>query len=188
MEHETMARVGYARVSSKSQDHANQVASLKAAGCDKIYSEKASGKSTDGRREFQKMMKALQPGDTVVVVKLDRMARSSRDLANTLHALDQLDVGFTSLGETWCDTTTSAGRLMVTIMSGIAQFERELIQQRCDEGIERARSKGVRFGRKPKLSPSEIKVAAERYAKGETLREIGADYHVSEATMSRALS
>src|SRR3954469_9654028 len=101
-----MANVGYARVSSNSQDYRSQVAALKAAGCDRVYSEKMSGKSTKGRREFDKLMKALLPGDVVHVVKLDRLGRSTRDLANILHDLDEKGCGFTSLHEGWCDTST----------------------------------------------------------------------------------
>jgi DNA invertase Pin-like site-specific DNA recombinase len=108
-------KYGYARVSSKAQDHAAQIEALKAAGCERIYREKMSAKSTDGRREFEKLMKTLVPGDTVVVTKLDRLARSSRDLHNIIHELDGLGCGFVSLREGWCDTTTSAGRLMMTI-------------------------------------------------------------------------
>ena len=104
---------GYARVSSKAQDYQAQVEALKAAGCEKIYSEKQSGKPRNGRPEFAKLMKDLLPGDTVVVTKLDRLARSSRDLHNILHELDGLPAGFLSL-ESWCDTTTPAGKLMLT--------------------------------------------------------------------------
>ena len=99
---------------------------LKAAGCEKIHSEKQSGKSTNGRPEFAKLMKALLPGDTVVVTKLDRLARSSRDLLNIVHELEQAGCGFASLAETWCDTTTPAGKLMLTVLGGIAEFERGL--------------------------------------------------------------
>ena len=95
-----MAKIGYARVSSNTQDYQGQVDSLKAAGCEKFYSEKASGKSTNGRREFERLLKDLLPGDIVVVCKLDRLARSSRDLHNILHELAALGCGFTSLGET----------------------------------------------------------------------------------------
>src|SRR5579872_2275665 len=109
-------RYGYARVSSNTQDYAAQVDSLKAAGCERIFSEKASGKSTNGRREFEKLMRALNPGDTVVVTRLDRLARSSRDLLNIVHDLEQASCGFVSLAETWCDTTTPAGKLMLTVL------------------------------------------------------------------------
>ena len=104
-------KYGYARVSSKAQDYQAQVEALKAAGCERIYSEKQSGKSRSARPEFAKLMKALLPGDTVVVTKLDRLARSSRDLHNILHELDGLSCGFLSLRESWCDTTSPAGRL-----------------------------------------------------------------------------
>jgi len=124
-------KFGYARVSSNTQDHAAQVEALQAAGCERIFSEKASGKSTHGRPEFAKLMKALKQGDVVTVVKLDRLARSSRDLQNILHELQELGCGFVSLGESWCDTSTDVGRLVMTIMGGIAEFERNLIRKRC---------------------------------------------------------
>jgi DNA invertase Pin-like site-specific DNA recombinase len=134
-------------VSSKTQDYQAQVEALKAADCERIFSEKASGKSTDGRPEFGKLLKALLPGDTVVVTKLDRLARSSRDLYNILHELESLSCGFVSLWESWCDTTTDVGKLMLTIMGGISQFERSLIRKRTEEGIERAKRLGKKFGR-----------------------------------------
>jgi DNA invertase Pin-like site-specific DNA recombinase len=182
-----MAKIGYARVSSNTQDYQGQVEALKAAGCERIYSEKMSGKPTNGRRQFEKLMKDLLPGDTVVVAKLDRLARSSRDLHNIIHELDGLSCGFLSLGESWCDTTTSHGRLMLTIMGGIAEFERKLIRQRCDEGIARAKAKGTKFGRKRSLSPEQVKIAADRYAKGETMAELAEVYGVSEPTIWRSL-
>jgi DNA invertase Pin-like site-specific DNA recombinase len=182
-----MANVGYARVSSNSQDYRSQVAALKAAGCDRVYSEKMSGKSTKGRREFDKLMKALLPGDVVHVVKLDRLARSTRDLANILHDLDEKGCGFTSLHEGWCDTSTPVGRLMITVMSGIAEFERELIRGRCEEGISRAKAKGTQFGRKPKLDASERRRIAERFGKGESMAELATVYGVSVPTLWRVL-
>jgi DNA invertase Pin-like site-specific DNA recombinase len=183
-----VAKVGYARVSSSTQDYQGQVDALKAAGCERIFSEKVSGKSTNGRREFDKLMKALLPGDIVVVSKLDRLARSSRDLHNILHELQAQSCGFVSLGESWCDTTSEVGRLMLTIMGGIAEFERGLIRKRCDEGIERAKAKGVTFGRKRKLDKNMVRAAADRYAKGETMAELAEVYGVSEPTIWRALT
>jgi DNA invertase Pin-like site-specific DNA recombinase len=180
-------KYGYARVSSKSQDHAAQIEALKAAGCDRIFSEKASGKSTDGRPEFKKLQKALLPGDVVVVTKLDRLARSSRDLANILHDLETLSCGFVSLGEAWCDTTTDVGRLMLTIMGGIAQFERGLIRKRCEEGIARAKRKGTKFGRPSALDEGERRTIAECYAKGATIPELAAEYEVGVGTIWRSL-
>ena len=180
-------RYGYARVSSKSQDYAGQVAALEAAGCERIFSEKASGKSTGGRREFEKLKRVLLPGDAVVVTKLDRLARSSRDLHNILHDLGERECGFVSLGEAWCDTTNKFGRLMMTIMSGIAEFERELIRERCEEGIERAKRKGTKFGRPSALDAGQRRRIAERYTAGETMAELAREYGCGEATIWRAL-
>jgi len=180
-------KYGYARVSSKSQDYAGQVAALEAAGCERIFSEKASGKSTGGRREFEKLKRVLLPGDAVVVTKLDRLARSSRDLLNILHDLGERECGFVSLGEAWCDTTNKFGRLMMTIMSGIAEFERELIRERCEEGIERAKRKGTKFGRPTVLDHSQRRRIAERYTAGETMAELAREYECGEATIWRAL-
>jgi DNA invertase Pin-like site-specific DNA recombinase len=182
-----MAKIGYARVSSLTQDYQGQVDALKAAGCERIYSEKVSGKSTSGRRQFERLMKDLLPGDIVVVAKLDRLARSSRDLHNIIHELDGLSCGFLSLRESWCDTTTAHGRLMLTIMGGIAEFERDLIRTRCEEGIQRAKAKGTKFGRKRSLSPEQVKTAADRYAKGETMAQLAGVYGVSEPTIWRSL-
>jgi DNA invertase Pin-like site-specific DNA recombinase len=180
-------KYGYARVSSKTQDYLAQVEALKAAGCEKIYSEKASAKSTEGRPEFAKLMKVLLPGDTVVVTKLDRLARSSRDLHNILHELEGLSCGFVSLGEAWCDTRTDVGKLMLTIMGGIAEFERGLIRKRTDEGIERARRKGTKFGRPERLDAGQKRVIADRYGQGATIPELAEEYGVAVGTIWRVL-
>jgi DNA invertase Pin-like site-specific DNA recombinase len=180
-------RDGYARVSSKAQDYTAQVEALKAAGCERIFSEKGSGKSTNGRREFEKLLKALLPGDTVVVTKLDRLARSSRDLRNTLHQLKELSCGFVSLGESWCDTTTDIGRLMLTVMGGVAEFERGLIRQRTDEGIERARWQGKKFGRPQRLDEGQKRNVAEFYAAGKTMPELAEEYGVGIGTIHGTL-
>ena len=180
-------KVGYARVSTKKQDYDLQVEALKAAGCARIYSEKASGKSTDGRAEFKRLVRALSPGDVLVVTRLDRLARSSRDLLNILHDLDQGACGFVSLGEGWCDTTSDVGKLVVTIMSGIAEFERKLILSRTEAGIQKARDQGKKFGRPSALDAGQKRKIAERYAAGETMAALAADYEVGEATIFRAL-
>jgi DNA invertase Pin-like site-specific DNA recombinase len=180
-------KYGYARVSSKAQDYTAQVEALKAAGCERIYSEKQSGKSRNGRPEFAKLMNALLPGDTVMVTKLDRLARSSRDLHNILHELDGRSAGFVSLRESWCDTTSPAGRLMLTIMGGIAEFERDLIRSRCDEGIERARRQGKKFGRPERLDDGQKRVIADRYGKGATIPDLAEEYGVGVGTIWRAL-
>jgi DNA invertase Pin-like site-specific DNA recombinase len=180
-------KYGYARVSSTTQDYKAQIEALKAAGCDRIFSEKASGKSTDGRPEFGKLLKALLPGDTVVVTKLDRLARSSRDLANILHDLTERSCAFVSLTEAWCDTTSNVGKLMIAIMSGIAEFERGLIRERCDAGIARAKANGTQFGRPRVLDAGQKRKIADRYAKGETMAALAAEYEVGAATIWRTL-
>jgi DNA invertase Pin-like site-specific DNA recombinase len=180
-------KYGYARVSTSKQDYDIQVEQLKAAGCERIFAEKTSAKSTDGRREFQRLMKALNPGDTVVVTKLDRLARSSRDLLNILHQLKEGCCGFVSLGETWCDTTSEIGQLVITIMGGIAQFERSLILSRTEAGIAKARAQGKKFGRPSALEVGQKRKIAERYAAGETMAELAREYEVGEATIFRAL-
>lgn len=180
-------RYGYARVSTSKQDYELQVEALKKAGCDRIFAEKASAKSTDGRPEFKRLMKALNPGDVVVVTKLDRLARSSRDLLNILHDLKEGSCGFVSLGDTWCDTTSDVGQLVVTIMSGIAEFERKLIVSRTEAGIAKAKKQGKKFGRPSALDVGQKRKIAERYAAGETMAALAADYEVGEATIFRAL-
>jgi len=180
-------KYGYARVSSDTQDYRAQVEALKAAGCERIFSEKASGKSTNGRPEFGKLMKALLPGDAVVVTKLDRLARSSRDLHNIIGELRDSGCGFVSLGDGWCDTTSDVGRLVLAIMGGIAEFERELIRKRCQAGIDRAKRKGTKFGRPAVLDASQRIRIAERYAAGETMAELAGEYECSEPTIWRAL-
>jgi DNA invertase Pin-like site-specific DNA recombinase len=180
-------KYGYARVSSDTQDYQAQVEALQAAGCERIRSEKASGKSTSGRPELAKLLKALLPGDTVVVTKLDRIARSSRDLHNIIGDLKERGCGFVSLGDSWCDTSTDTGRLVLAIMGGIAEFERELIRKRCQAGIERAKIKGTKFGRPAALDAGQRRKIAERYAAGETMAELARDYECGDATIWRAL-
>src|SRR3974377_2233721 len=137
-------RIGYARVSSDTPDYTAQVEALKTAGCKRIYSEKASGKSTSGRPELAKLLRALAPGDVMMVTKIDRVARSALDLLHIVRTeIAGRQCGFVSLGDSWCDTTSEMGRFMLTVMSGIAELERDLIRKRCQAGIERAKEKGV---------------------------------------------
>ena len=119
-----MPKFGYARVSTRDQDTALQVAALMKAGCAKVYKEKASGATSD-RPELAKMLRLLQRGDVLVVSRLDRLARSTRDLLNIIEALNERGAGFKSLKDTWADTTSPHGRLMLTILGGLAEFERE---------------------------------------------------------------
>jgi DNA invertase Pin-like site-specific DNA recombinase len=181
-----MTVYGYARVSTDGQTLAAQDAQLHAAGCAKVYAEKASGKSTNGRPELAKVIKRLEPGDVLVVTRLDRLARSTRDLLNILHTLGERGVGFKSLADSWADTTTAHGRLLVTMLAGIAEFERELIRARTGEGRARAQARGVKFGRPPSLTPHQRQEALQRLAKGqETMVEIARSYDVSHQTIGR---
>ena len=176
--------VGYARVSTDGQTLDAQQAALKAAGVERIYAEKISGAKSD-RLQLTKMLKMLAEGDTVVVTRLDRLARSTRDLLNILHAIGKAGATFKSLADAWADTTTPHGRLMLTILGGLAEFERELIKARTDDGRRRAMANGRRFGRKPKLSAFQIEKALRRRDAGEALTEIAKTYNVSHSTISR---
>ena len=182
-----MRRIGYARVSSDTQDYTAQVEALRAAGCERIFSEKASGKSTTGRPELAKALKAMALGDVLVVTKLDRVARSARDLLNII--IGDLDGrGFISLGDSWCDTTSAMGRFMLTVMSGIAELKRDLIRKRCAAGIARAKANGKRFGRPVGLDAGQRRKIAERYAKGETISALAREYECGKATVWRAVA
>jgi DNA invertase Pin-like site-specific DNA recombinase len=176
--------VGYARVSTDGQTLDAQLASLKAAGATKVFSEKQSGAKTD-RRQLGNAIAALGVGDVLLVTRLDRLARSTRDLLNVLATLADKGAGFRSLADTWADTTTAHGRLMLTVLGGLAEFERELIKARTGEGRRRAKDRGVRFGRKPKLTAFQIAEALQRKANGEHLADIGRSYGVSHSTISR---
>lgn len=121
----------------------------------------------------------------VTVTRLDRLARSTRDLLNTLATIVAKEAGFRSLAETWADTTTPHGRLLLTMLGGLAEFERELILARTSEGRARAKARGVRMGRKPKLTPHQRQEALKRVAAGEGTRDIARTYNVSHSTISR---
>lgn len=176
---------GYARVSTDGQSVDAQVSQLRAAGAEKVYREKASGAKTD-RRQLAAAIKALGDGDTLLVTRLDRLARSTRDLLNTLDTITKAGAGFRSLADAWADTTTPHGRLMLTVLGGLAEFERELIRARTGEGRARAKARGVHMGRPPKLTPHQKREAMARREKGdETLREIARSYNVSHNTISR---
>ena len=135
--------VGYARVSTDGQSLEAQHAALKAAGATQIYSEKVSGAVTE-RKALARAIAELGPGDVLLVTRLDRLARSTRDLLNVLDAVAKAGAGFKSLADAWADTTTAHGRLMLTVLGGLAEFERELIRARTDEGRKRAQARGVR--------------------------------------------
>ncbi len=175
---------GYARVSTDGQSVEGQVRQLRAAGAAKVFRETASGAKTD-RAQLKRVVAQLAAGDVLMVTRLDRLARSTRDLLNTLAAITDREAGFRSLGDAWADTTTPHGRLMLTVLGGLAEFERELIRARTGEGRSRAKARGVRLGRRPKLTRHQRREALERRAKGEPLTEIARSYNVSHSTISR---
>lgn len=175
-------RYGYTRVSTAKQDCSNQIDALKAAGCTTIFTERVSAKSTNNRTEFNRLMRALKPGDTVVVTKLDRLARVGICTTSSTTVC-----GFISFGETWCDTTADVGKLVLTIVGGIAELERKLIQARSEEGIQKARDQGKKFRRPSALDAGQKRKIADRYAAGETMAELAREYEVGEATIFRAL-
>ena len=179
-----MTIYGYARVSTNGQDLAAQEAELTAAGCAKVFKEKVSGAKTD-RAELAKLLHRIESGDVLVVTRLDRLARSTRDLLNVIAALTERGAGFKSLKDTWADTTSPHGRLMLTVLGGLAEFERELIRARTGEGRKRAKASGVKFGRPAALSPHQRQEAMQRLAQGEVQADVARTFSVSQATISR---
>ena len=177
---------GYARVSTVGQTLADQDAKLTKAGAVKVYRETASGAKTD-RPVLTKLLKRLEPGDTLLITRLDRLARSTRDLLNVLDQIAQAGAKFKSLADTWADTTTPHGRLILTVLGGLAEFERELIRARTGEGRARAKARGVHMGRPLKLNAYQRKEARQRHDAGETLVDIARTYGVSHMTIARAV-
>lgn len=179
-----MAIYGYARVSTDGQSLSAQLAELQAVGCEKVFKEKISGARSD-RRQLARLIAVLTKGDVLVVTRLDRLARSTRDLLNLLGAISEKGARFKSLRDAWADTTTAHGRLMLTVLGGLAEFERELIRTRTGEGRERAKARGVVMGRRPKLTSHQRREAITRREAGEILMDIARSYNVSHSTISR---
>ena len=175
---------GYARVSTDHQSLAAQVERLTAEGCSKVFQETASGSRAD-RAALKRAIGRLASGDVLIVTRLDRLARSTRDLLNVLEEITRRGAGFQSLADAWADTTTAHGRLMVTILGGLAEFERELIRARTGEGLKRARERCIRSGPKPKLTLHQQRDALARREAGESCTEVGRSYNVSHSTISR---
>jgi DNA invertase Pin-like site-specific DNA recombinase len=175
---------GYARVSGDGQSVAAQVEVLTSAGAAKVYREVAKG-WRNNRPQLLKLLDTLEEGDTLLITRLDRLARSTRDLLNMLATIAVKGVLFRSLGDPWADTTTPHGRLMLTMLGGLAEFETELIRARTEEGKQRARKRGVKFGRPSKLSPEARREAILRRERGEPLTEIARLFNVHDSTISR---
>jgi DNA invertase Pin-like site-specific DNA recombinase len=177
-------KIGYARVSTQDQNLDLQLKALKKAECRRTFREKVSGVSRQ-RPELQRMLDQLRPGDTVVGWKHDRLARSTRDMLNTMEIINDAGAGFRSLSEPWANTTTHAGKMIMTVFAGIAEFERDLIRERTSAGREAAKQRGVRFGRPRKLNPDQTRLACQLLADGKAVREIARTFNVHEATIYR---
>ena len=179
-------QIGYARVSTDAQDLTTQRELLAAAGCQRIFAEKITGTRAD-RPELARMIDHLRAGDVVTVTSLDRLARSTRDLLDIAERLQAIGAGLRSLSEPWADTTSPAGKMVLTVFAGIAEFERSLIVERTRRGREAARRRGVQFGRRPALTPAQVAHARELLAEGRTVPEVAALLGVHRATVYRAL-
>jgi DNA invertase Pin-like site-specific DNA recombinase len=177
-------KIGYARVSTVEQNLDLQLQAIKKAGCRRIFQEKISA-CTGSRPELQRLLDQIRAGDTILVWKLDRLARSTRHLLETMETIQQAGGKFQSLSEPWADTTTHAGKMIMTIFSGIAEFERALIRERTSAGREAAKKRGVRFGRPPKLTADQRLLACRLVSEGKSVREIASIFNVHSATIYR---
>ena len=176
--------LGYARVSTVGQTLDSQLEQLRGVRCTKIFREKVTGAHND-RRELLKMLKTLVPGDVVIVTRIDRLARSTFDLFAIVKQIVDAKAQFRSLAEPWADTGTSTGRLMIAVLGGLADVERDLIRTRTAEGRSRAQKRGQHMGRKPKLTAEQQVEARKRRAEGATLAELARSYGVGKSTISR---
>jgi DNA invertase Pin-like site-specific DNA recombinase len=164
-----------------------QLEQLRAARCSSrnIYREKVTGARAD-RRELLRMLDRLAPGDVVTVTRIDRLARSTFDLFGIIKRIVDAQAQFRSLAEPWADTGTSTGRLMLAVLGGLADVERDLIRTRTAEGRSRAKARGKHMGRPPSLTAAQQKEATKRRAEGATLQELADSYDRSISTMRRA--
>ena len=178
------AKIGYARVSTLDQHLDLQLQALKKARCTKIFREKVSGTSRS-RPELQRLLEHLRAGDTVVVWKLDRIARSTRNLLEIMDTIREAGARFQSLSEPWADTTTHAGKMIMTVFAGIAEFERDLIRERTTAGRAAAKQRGVRFGRPRKLNSTQEKLARRLIIEGKSAKEIALTFKVHPTTIYR---
>lgn len=177
--------LGYARVSTDAQDLTSQLAQLKAAGCERVFQEKVSG-ATTARPQLNRLMATVSHGDIVIIPAVDRLSRDTTDLLVIVRDLQNAGVGLRSIAEPVVDTTSDFAELVLAMLGVAAKLERRRIKERTERGRADAKAKGIKFGRKPKLTPHQRREAIERRdAKGETLRSIGRSYNVSAQTISR---
>ena len=177
-------KIGYARVSTLEQNLDLQLQALKKAGCRRIFQEKISG-SIRNRPEFRRTLDHIREDDIIVVWKLDRLARSTRDLLEIMEIIREGGGKFQSISEPWADTTSHAGKMIMTIFAGIAEFERDLIRERTGAGREAAKKRGVQFGRPRKLALDQNELAQRLVSEGNSVREIASVFNVHPATIYR---
>ena len=179
--------LGYARVSTDDQDLALQRRALRETGCRRLYEEKLSGARRD-RPELGRLLDQVREGDVLVVTRLDRLARSTRDLLDVAERLRDAGAGLRSLAEPWADTTSPAGRMVLTVFAGIAEFERALILSRTGAGREAAKQTGVRFGRPPTLAPDQVALGRRLVAEGQPVRDVAKVLKIHRSTLYRELA
>lgn len=178
--------IGYARVSTQDQSLDLQLDALKNAGCEKIYKEKFTGKSKD-RVELNACLNALRENDVLVVWKLDRLARSLKDLVEIVHSIEKQSIGFKSLTES-IDTTSAGGKLIFHIFGALAEFEHAIIKERTIAGLTAARARGKKGGRKPSMSKLDIQKAIAMLSDPNiTKTEVAKHFDVSRVTLNSAL-
>ena len=182
-----MPTMGYARVSSTGQDLAVQLEKLENAGCDKVFKEKRSGVDA-GRPELKRCLEYLREGDTLLVTKIDRLARSTSDLYRIVSQLADKGVSFKVVDDPSIDTSSRTGKLIMGILALIAEFENDIRRERQMDGIKKARERGTRFGRKPLLIPETIQQVRKLRKSGKTVPEIMRQTSLSKASVYRALS
>jgi DNA invertase Pin-like site-specific DNA recombinase len=176
---------GYARVSTEAQDLTSQLDQLQAAGCERVFREKISGATAD-RPQLKKLLDLLNNGDVVIVPAVDRLSRDTTDLLIIAREMEKVGAGLRSLAEPFIDTASDFKDLVLAILGVAAKLERRRIKDRTERGRNDAKAKGVKFGRKPKLTPHQQREAVKRRDDdGETLRSIGRSYNVSAQTISR---
>src|SRR6202140_5295849 len=175
---------GYARVSTDAQDLTSQLAQLRAAGCEKVFREKITGATAD-RPQLKKLMAALTHGDVVIIPAVDRLSRDTTVLLVIARDMQPAGAGLRSLAEPVVDTTSDFAELVLAILGVAAKLERRRIMERTARGRADAKAKGVRFGRKPTLTPHQQQEARKRLAEGETQRSVARSYNVSQSTISR---
>ena len=177
-------KIGYARVSTEDQRLTLQLEALKKAGCTRVFREKVSGAYRD-RPELNRLLDHLREGDVVTVWKLDQLARSTRNLLEIVETIGNTGARFQSISEPWADTTTHAGKMIMTIFAGIAEFERDLIRERTGAGRADAHKRGVRFGRPKKMSKDQTELARRLLKEGKSVREVARTFSIHPATLYR---